>query len=96
MSSPLEDMRGKVAFLLNHIDRRDAPAYRVALHSLLEETATLLDIVEAVAMCDPVEHLELANVCLFCEADDLRQYPLTHAPNCPYIRAREMCGKGDD
>jgi hypothetical protein len=40
-------MREKVAFLIEHIDRRDVPAYRAALHSLLEEMDTLLDIVEA-------------------------------------------------
>lgn len=103
MSSPLEDMRGKVAFLLNHIDRRDAPAYRVALHSLLEETATLLDIVEAVAKVEPVEPAvgERHDVeCLHCSAlGDYRvdvSISITHAPDCPYRRARELCGMEDE
>lgn len=62
----------------------------ISVQYLLSALPTLLDIVEAVAATlEPRDH---EWCCYYCES------PL-HAPhfaNCPYLRAREICGMDGD
>lgn len=69
----------------------------VRLH--IDTLSSLLDIAEAVAEEDPTE---IANInigpvvrCRWCHSGE-HQGRIRHFAHCPYRRAREMCGKGDD
>ena len=55
--------------------------------------AALLDIVEAVAMWDvPPPDIEAGvGFCFYCAGEGR-----SHAPDCPYRRARELCGMEQD
>lgn len=55
--------------------------------------AALLDIAEAVAMWDvPPPDIEAGvGFCFYCAGEGR-----SHAPDCPYRRARELCGKEQD
>ena len=52
---------------------------------------TLLDIVEAVAEVEPWND---RRYCRYCGRAEWEHEAL-HSLDCPYRRAREMCGKGD-
>ena len=58
----------------------------------LDDIAALLDIVEAVAEVEPWND---RRYCRYCGRAEWEHEAL-HSLDCPYRRAREMCGKGDD
>ena len=71
----------------------------VRLH--IDTLSSLLDIAEEMADGPVSEYVLGGYSCRYCGGPECAGTPhhklhFSHAPDCPYIRARELCGKGDD